>query len=77
MNELTERGYGIIQSLPWITYYNILFLIPMMIIVGLVYYGFAKVDDVSGWKERNIRRLHLIAGILLFLVGLALLIGWI
>lgn len=48
----------------------------MLIIVGLIYYGFAKVDEVSGWKERNIKILHLVAGILLFLVGVALLIGW-
>jgi len=48
----------------------------MIIIVGIVYWGFAKIDEVSGWKERNIRMLHLIAGSLLFLVGLALLMGW-
>lgn len=68
---------GTIGAIPWLLYYNLLFVIPMMFIVGLVYYGFAKVDDVSGWKERNIKKLHLIAGILLFLVGVALLAGWI
>ncbi|MBU2104190.1 MAG: hypothetical protein KKF67_00225 [Nanoarchaeota archaeon] len=49
----------------------------MLIIVGIIYFGFRKVDEVSGWKERNIKRLHLIAGILLFLVGVGLLVGWI
>ena len=49
----------------------------MLIIVGLVYFGFAKVNQVSGWKEKNIRNLHLIAGLLLFLIGVALLMGWI
>ncbi len=68
---------GTLGALPWLLYYNLIFIIPMLIIVGLVYFGFTKVDQVSGWKERNIRTLHLIAGILLFLVGLALLIGWI
>jgi len=42
----------------------------MIIIVGIVYWGFAKIDEVSGWKETNIKWLHLIAGILLFLVGI-------
>ena len=65
-----------IKTIPWLLYYNIVFIIPMMIIVGIVYKGFAKVEEVSGWKERNIRYLHLIAGTLLFLVGLSLLIGW-
>lgn len=67
---------GILGALPWLLYYNLLFILPMLIIVGIVYYGFAKVDEVSGWKEKNIRLLHLIAGILLFLVGFALLMGW-
>lgn len=68
---------GLLASLPWLVYYNFIFILPMALIVALVYYGIAKVDEVSGWKERNIRRLHLGAGILLFLVGLSLLIGWI
>jgi len=68
---------GTFGALPWLLYYNLIFVIPMLIIVGLIYFGFTKVDRVSGWKERNIRNLHLIAGILLFLVGVALLMGWI
>ena len=67
---------GTLGALPWLMYYNLLFIIPMLIIVLLVYFGFSKVDEVSGWKERNIKKLHLIAGILLFLVGVALLNGW-
>ena len=67
---------GVIQAIPWLLYYNLLFVIPMIAIVALVYLGFEKIDDISGWKERNIKRLHLIAGSLLFLVGLSLLIGW-
>ncbi len=68
---------GILGALPWLLYYNLVFVLPMLIIVGLIYFGFTEVDKVSGWKERNIKKLHLIAGILLFLVGLGLLIGWI
>lgn len=67
---------GILGALPWLLYYNLIFVLPMLIIVGLVYFGFARVDDVSGWKERNIRKLHLTAGILLLLVGLSVLLGW-
>ena len=68
---------GTLGALPWLLYYNIIFVLPMLIIVGLIYFGFKKVDQVSGWKERNIKYLHLIAGILLFLIGVALLMGWI
>ena len=68
---------GTLAAIPWLMYYNLLFVLPMIIIVLIVYFGFKKVDEVSGWKERNIKRLHLVAGILLFLVGVALLNGWI
>lgn len=68
---------GTLGALPWLIYYNLLFVLPMIIIVLLVYFGFRKVEEVSGWKERNIKKLHLVAGILLFLVGLGLLNGWI
>ena len=76
MSRLSELGYTFVSSIPWLLYYNILFVLPMIIIVLIIYWGFARVQEVSGWKERNIRRLHLIAGVLLFLVGLALLMGW-
>ncbi len=68
---------GTLGALPWLLYYNLVFLLPMLIITFIVYFGLARVEDVTGWKERNIKKLHLIAGILLFVVGLGILLGWI
>jgi cytochrome c biogenesis protein CcdA len=67
---------GTLGALPWLLYYNLIFVLPMLIITLIVYFGLAKVDEVEGWKNKNIRRLHLVAGILIFLVGLAILAGW-
>lgn len=64
------------EALLWLLYYNLIFILPMLVIVGLVYYGFTDVNKVSRWKERKIKSLHLIAGILLFLVGFSLIMGW-
>jgi cytochrome c biogenesis protein CcdA len=72
---LSEIGF--LASLPWLLYYNIIFVLPMIIITLLIYFGFTKIEEVSGWKDRNIKILHLIAGILLILVGLAILFSWI
>lgn len=71
---IAEKGF--LGSLPWLSYYNFLFVLPMIFITMLVFWGYSKVDDVSGWKERNIKILHLIAGSLMFIVGLSLLLGW-
>lgn len=68
---------GLLGALPWLIYYDLVFLLPMIVIVFIVYFGFAKVDEVTGWKDKHIRRLHLIAGVLLFLTGLAILMKWI
>jgi cytochrome c biogenesis protein CcdA len=67
---------GTLNSIPWLLYYNLIFILPMIIITLIIFFGFKKVDEVAGWKERNIKILHLIAGILLFTVGVALLAGW-
>ncbi|MEN7981845.1 MAG: hypothetical protein ABFQ65_00160 [Nanoarchaeota archaeon] len=67
---------GVLGAIPWLLYYNLLFVLPMLIIVLIVYLGFTRVEEVSGWKDLNIKRLHLITGILLFAVGFALLMGW-
>jgi len=48
---LAELGF--LGALPWLIYYNFLFVIPMLVIVGLVYFGFSRIEDVSGWKERH------------------------
>ncbi len=77
INKLSAEGYTLASSVPWLLYYNLIFVLPMLLITFLIYFGFAKVDEVSGWKDRNIRILHLIAGLLLFFVGLALLLKWI
>ncbi len=67
---------GIVGAIPWLLYYNLIFVLPMLIITFLVYYGFTRTEDATEWRLRNKKYLHLIAGILLFLVGFAMLIGW-
>ena len=66
----------ILAAIPWLLYYNLIFILPMIIITLIVFFGLKEVEEVAGWKERNIKILHLISGILLFLVGLAILAGW-
>lgn len=72
---LSELGY--LLALPWLIYYNLLFILPMIIITLIIFFGLTRIQDVSAWKEKNIRKLHLIAGILLVAVGILLLMGWI
>ncbi len=66
---------GLINSLPWLFLYNIIFILPLITITLAAYYGFITVDKIYGWREKNIKILHLIAGIILITIGVLLLIG--
>jgi thiol:disulfide interchange protein len=72
----TLSTLGLIRALPWLLYFNLIAVLPLIIIVFIVYKGFTTAENVAQWKERNVKLLHLIAGLLLLTVGFALLIGW-
>ena len=67
----------LIKTIPWLLIYNFIFVLPMIVITGIVYTGFKKVEDVSGWKDKNIRYLHLIAGLIILGLGIAMVFGWV
>jgi hypothetical protein len=58
----------------WLVYYNFLFVLPMLIITALVYMSFTTVEKAHAFRERNIERLHLIAGAMLLIVGIVILL---
>lgn len=55
--------------------YNLIFIFPMILITLLVYYGVSTLEDINLWKDRNIRYLHLTAGILLVIIGILIISG--
>jgi len=64
-----------VKTLPILLLYNIIFILPMLAITFIVYFGIKKVEDVAQWKDRNIRVLHLISGVIILLLGLSMLFG--
>ncbi|MEE9525196.1 MAG: hypothetical protein V3V78_01145 [Candidatus Woesearchaeota archaeon] len=70
-------GFDLIKYLPWLLLYNLIFVLPMLGITFFVYFGYTTVEKVSGWKEGNVKKMHLVAGIVLLLLGIAMLFGWI
>jgi cytochrome c biogenesis protein CcdA len=73
----TLSALGLLGALPWLLYFNLIAVLPLIIITLLVYRGAASVENISAWKEKHVRKLHLIAGILLILVGISMLMNWI
>lgn len=64
-----------LEALPYLLIYMCIFISPMIAITLIVYFGFMAVEDVGGWREKNIKKLHWIAGLLLLGLGIAMLLG--
>jgi len=67
----------LLETVPWLLLYNLIFILPMLAITVACYIGFTTVENVSGWKEKNIKYLHLIAGLIILGLGIAMVLGWV
>jgi len=74
---ISDKLVMIGKIFPWLLIYNVIFILPMLIVTLLVYFGIKEVKDAQQWKDRNIRVMHLIAGVILFVLGVAMVFGWI
>jgi len=64
-----------LSTLPLLFLYNIIFIVPMIIITLAIFVGVTSVNKISGWKERNIKYLHLIEGLILTILGILMVSG--
>jgi len=65
---LAER-MTLLAALPLLLIYNLFFVLPLLIITFMIYYGFANIEKTNKWKEMNIRKLHLFAGLVMLILG--------
>ncbi len=56
-----------IEKVAVLLYYNLIFILPMIAITLIVAFGTSP-KKVLEWREKHVRELHLIAGILLLIV---------
>ena len=66
---LLSHSLSRIEATPLLLYYNLIFVSPLIILTFLIYLGYASVEKAIDWKERNLRLLHLIAGLLMLGLG--------
>jgi len=62
-------------AIPILLLYNVFFILPLIALTLILYFGYSNVQEISAWRERNIRRLHLIAGIVMIILGLVVILG--
>jgi len=63
------------QAIAYLLLYNLIFVLPMILISWAVYKGFnpAKAEEM---RLKRLRILHLIAGIIMLAMGVVILAGW-
>jgi len=67
---------AIVKTLPWLLLYNFVFVLPMLLITIIVYFGIARIQDVTVWEAKYMKYLHLTAGIVMLGLGVLMLFGW-
>ncbi|MFA5623022.1 MAG: cytochrome c biogenesis CcdA family protein [Candidatus Dojkabacteria bacterium] len=70
---LAEQGF--INAIPMLLLYNLIFVLPMIAVTIIVFLGSKRAEDVKDWKEKNVRKMHLIAGALMLLIGVLMVFG--
>ena len=68
-------AFSWLTAMPYFFLYMLIFISPMIAITLITYGGFAAVEDMGGWRERNLKKLHLVAGIIMLAIGL-LMLAW-
>lgn len=55
--------------------YNAIFVLPMLLITLAVYFGFTNTEQAEQWRTKRLKVLHLIAGIIMLLLGAGMLVS--
>jgi len=64
-----------LKSVPYLLVYNIIFVLPMIAISLLVFFGTKGIKDISDWKDNNVRKMHLVSGIAMCILGIIMFFG--
>ncbi len=66
---LLSQAQSIKSIIPTLLFYNLVFIIPLLLISFGVYFGVSSIEKAEEWKNKNIRALHLVAGIIMLALG--------
>ncbi|MGY4707110.1 cytochrome c biogenesis protein CcdA [Candidatus Bipolaricaulota sp. J31] len=65
ISRTTTRAQGVLYLL----LYNLVFVLPLLILTLGVHFGFTTTARAERWRAQRVKKLHLISGIVMFLLG--------
>ncbi|MDI6738459.1 MAG: cytochrome c biogenesis protein CcdA [Nanoarchaeota archaeon] len=69
--QTTTRNHAMVLLL----LYNFIFILPMIGITLAIYFGFTTTEKAEEWRQTKLKMLHLIAGVILILLGIGMFIA--
>jgi len=71
LSKTTTRSQGIGLLL----FYNLIFILPLLIITGAVHFGYTTTARAERWRSERLGKLHLVSGAIMFLLGVGMIIA--
>ena len=71
LSKTTTRSTGILYLL----FYNLIFILPLLIITLGVYLGFTTPARAERWRSQRLGKLHLVSGAVMFLLGAGMIVA--
>lgn len=71
--ELSKLSF--LAVIPWLIIYNFVFILPMIAITLIIYFSLTTIDKVTEFRDRKIKKIHLVEGIILIILGIAMVTG--
>ena len=72
---LMGRDMTVMNGLGWLILYNVIFVLPLVLVTLLVAYGISPAR-AERWRTENKRAIRVIIGVILVALGLVILSGW-
>jgi cytochrome c biogenesis protein CcdA/glutaredoxin len=71
LSKVATKNYALVLLL----FYNLIFILPMVIITLFLYFGITTTKKAEELRQSKLKLLHLIAGIIILLLGIGMLIA--
>lgn len=68
---LKGHGSGLIEIMPYVLVYNIMFILPLVILATVIYFG-GEAAALEKWRDSNKRLMKLMLGTILILLALSM-----
>lgn len=62
--------------IPYLLWYNIFFVLPLLLIIAIVSFAFAEVNKIEKWRLSFRKYMRLLSGLILLFLAVALFKGW-